>query len=59
MMGSGIKASTLIAKLRQAIKEHGYREVWAGGTDYPEGVAHVAFQAKGDSYRPEKCFVIR
>lgn len=58
MMGKGIKASTLIAKLQQAIKEHGDREVWAGGGDYPEGVGGVTFYAEGDSYHPRNCFKI-
>lgn len=56
---SGIKASALIKKLQEAIREHGDREVWCSGNDYPEGVHNVHFrEAPDDGYYPKDVFVL-
>jgi hypothetical protein len=41
MLGYGMQASELIKRLQELIEQHGDREVFAGGTDYPEGVIGV------------------
>lgn len=59
MFEHGIKASELIKKLEEMIKAHGDREVYSGGTDYPEGVAGVYFNKESQPYYPERSFIIR
>jgi len=58
MMSEGIRASELIKQLKQLIKQHGDKEVFAGGEDYPNGVRGVVFEQTGDSYTPSDSFRI-
>ena len=59
MYGPGIKASELILQLQHEILLHGDCEVYCGGTDYPEGIKHVVYNSKGNSYTPKNTFTIR
>lgn len=56
--GSGLKASELIEELRALIDEFGDREVYTGGTDYPEGVRGAYVRSSGDGYVPAGAFVV-
>ena len=58
MLAHGIKASELIKLLEQKIAEHGDKEVYSGGQDYPEGVNYVSYRPKGDGYVPKDSFYI-
>lgn len=58
MIPSGKKASELIKDLQKMIESHGDREVYSGGTDYPEGVSGVSVRERGDGYIPKGAFVI-
>lgn len=60
MIRSGIKASKLIKTLQALIDKHGDKAVYAGGGDYPEGVASVAYRPphKGDGYIPGDSFQV-
>ncbi len=58
MFSHGIKASELIKLLQQQIQSHGDLEVIAGGTDYPEGVKGIRYEAKGNAYTPKNSFKI-
>lgn len=55
---SGIKASELIKLLEKMIEKHGDREVYSGGTDYPEGVENVYYEKKGNAYVPKGSFYL-
>ena len=55
----GIRASQLIIELQKQISLHGDCEVFCGGTDYPEGVARVSYNSKGNPYTPANTFTIR
>ena len=58
MIESGMKASELIKELEKMIEKHGDREVFSGGTDYPEGVGVVRYVRKGDGYCKARSFYI-
>ena len=58
MISSGIKASELIEKLQKLIEKHGDKEVYAGGTDYPDGVTGVSYNSTERPYHPAKTFTI-
>lgn len=60
MTRSGIRASELIAKLKDMMKKHGDQQCFAGGTDYPAGVVGVVYrpQHKGDGYIPGDSFEV-
>lgn len=51
-----MKASELIDRLKELIKEHGDREVYSGGEDYPGKVGGVVVQTRGDGYVPTGAF---
>lgn len=53
-----MKASELIQRLQQLIKEHGDREVYSGGEDYPGPVNGIRHEKKGDAYIPKNTFDI-
>ena len=53
-----MKASELVKELEQVIKEHGDREVYCGGTDYPERVSGVLVRDNPKAYYPEPCFEV-
>jgi hypothetical protein len=58
MRGNGIKATELIAKLQELVRQHGDREMWNGGADYPEPITQVTYRTAPDSgYLPTKVFV--
>lgn len=61
MMSRGILASELIAALQELIRQHGDKQVYSGGTDYPEGVTGVSYtpKGKGDGYTPSDSFKVR
>lgn len=59
MVNTGIKATKLIVKLQEMVKMYGDKEVFAGGTDYPEGVKSVYIKLNGDGYIPKGAFEIR
>ncbi len=54
-----MKLSELILKLQALLKEHGDREVFAGGEDYPGGVSDAMVVTRGDGYLPEGCVKIQ
>ena len=56
----GLKASEIIQKLQELIKEHGDQTVFSGGTDYPAAVREVYVQNsdRHDPYIPKGSFVV-
>lgn len=58
--GPGIKASELIHELQMLVAEHGDKQVYAGGGDYPGGVGGVAYipAKNGNGYVPGDTFKI-
>lgn len=58
MFSTGIHATRLIKLLEEAIKKYGDLPVYAGGTDYPEGVTGVVYNKTGNSYEPVNTFSI-
>jgi len=55
---SGMKASEVIAELQKLIDEHGDKECFSGGSDYPEGIVCVHYQKYEDAYIPAGSFVL-
>ena len=53
-----MKASELIKKLKDMIKEHGDRYVYSGGEDYPGEVCAVTIIKHGDGYEGKGGFRI-
>lgn len=53
-----MRASELVAKLQELIKEHGDREVYSGGEDYPGRVEAVAVEQHGHPYVPKDSFKV-
>lgn len=54
----GLKASELVKLIQEAIEEHGDREVFGGGEDYPGGAEGIHVEVKGNGYIPKGAFVI-
>lgn len=53
-----MKASELVKRLQQLIKEHGDQEVYSGGEDYPGKVSGVEVEKRGNGYVPKDSFKV-
>lgn len=58
MIGTGIKASELIAALEKLKTKHGDQMVWVSSGDYPGGCSGVVRQKEGEAYIPKGVFVV-